>query len=233
MYHTYNSPITLVVHSMGGPISLYFLTQFVDQAWKDTYIKQYITISAVWAGSLKSVRSLISGDNEGIFIDKPIWGRPSQRTFQSTYFLLPPPGDVWDNKTILVYTPNGQYTAYDYQKLFTSLNYTLGWEFYQMISDPTTRFPPPNVTTYCYYGLGLDTLKELHYSVSNYPDSPPNVSTCDGDGTVPYMSLKVCERWKTQQSYKVHSQSFQNAEHVKILKTPQVIQTVANLIKSS
>ena len=33
-----NTKVTLVVHSMGGPVSLYFLTKVVNQQWKDTYI---------------------------------------------------------------------------------------------------------------------------------------------------------------------------------------------------
>lgn len=230
MYSSYKNPITIIVHSMGGPISLYFLTEIVDQSWKDKYIKQYITLSSVWAGSVKSVRSLISGDNEGIFIDRPIWGRESQRTFQTTLWLLPPSGDVWGKDFVLAYTPTGQYSAYDYQKLFDSLSYTYGWEMYQLVRDVTANFPPPNVTTYCYYGLGMDTPYQLHYSADKYPDVPPKVTTCNGDGTVPEISLRVCERWKGQQYYKVVNGFFSPVEHVHFIKNKSVIDTVSKII---
>ena len=46
-----NTKVTLVVISMGGPVSLYFLTQVVNQEWKDMYIHSYIGLAAVWSGS--------------------------------------------------------------------------------------------------------------------------------------------------------------------------------------
>lgn len=233
MYNTYKNPVTLIVHSMGGPVSLYFLTQVVDQNWKDTYIKQYITLSAVWAGSVKSVRSIISGDNEGIFLDRPIWGRASQRTFQSTIWLLPPSGDVWDKDLTVAYTPKGNYTTYDYVKMMTDLGFTNGPEMYNIIRDATSSFPAPNVTTYCYYGLGKDTPFQLHYKAKGYPDNPPDVTTCDGDGTVPNISLTVCERWKNQQSYPVTLKSFSPVEHVHVLRNNQVIAAVDEIILGS
>ena len=234
MYNTYKNPITLIIHSMGGPISLYFLTEVVDQEWKDKYIKQYITLSAVWAGSVKSVRSIISGDNEGIFIDKPIWGRASQRTFETTLWMLPPSGDVWSKDYVLAYTPTKQYTAYDYQELFQSLDYKYGWEMYELLRDKTSSFPAPNVTTYCFYGLGKNTPCQLHYSAHNFPDAPPNVTNCsDGDGTVPERSLRVCERWATQQHYNVTSRSFSPLEHVHVIKNASVISAVSKIIVSS
>ena len=49
-----NRRVTLVAHSMGGPVSLYFLTQFarVTQQWKDTYIKSWVTLSGAWSGEM-------------------------------------------------------------------------------------------------------------------------------------------------------------------------------------
>ena len=41
-----NTKVTVVVHSMGGPVSLYFFTSgIVTQQWKDTHINAYITLS--------------------------------------------------------------------------------------------------------------------------------------------------------------------------------------------
>ena len=213
-------------------MSLYFLTQFVDQQWKDKYLKQYITISAVWGGAGKSIRSIVSGDNEGIIIDLPIWGRDSQRTYQTTYFLLPPAGEVWPKDEVLVYTPSKNYTAYDYKELFKDAGYPIGWDIYQDILDATSHFPPPNVTTYCFYGVGKETPLKFIYNSSQFPDSQPHVINSDGDGTVNIRSLELCKQWQTQQPYKVRLRSFSNVEHVHMLKNRDVIEAVSSIIFS-
>lgn len=45
----------LIAHSMGGPMSLYFL-QNQPQQWKDQYIKCLVTLSGVWGGSVKALK---------------------------------------------------------------------------------------------------------------------------------------------------------------------------------
>lgn len=50
-----NTPVALIAHSMGGPMSLYFLHQ-QTQAWKDKYIRTIVTLSGAWGGSLKSIK---------------------------------------------------------------------------------------------------------------------------------------------------------------------------------
>ena len=231
MYNTYKHKVTIVTHSMGGPISLHFLTDIVDQKWKDKYIKQYITLSAVWGGSVKSVRALISGDNEGIFIDKPLWGRESSRSYQTTMWLLPPAGDLWGDFAF-AYTPKGSYSAKNYHEMFNDLGIGEMWERYEGVLDNTRYFPVPNVTTYCYYGMGKDTPLQLEYSGDDFPNKPPNVTFGDGDGTVPEKSLKVCSRWVGKQDYPVYMKSFSPVEHVDLLKNKSLIAAVDKIIYS-
>ena len=47
-----NKRVVIVVHSMGAPVTLYFLTEIVDQEWKDKYLKAFVTVSGVWRGAL-------------------------------------------------------------------------------------------------------------------------------------------------------------------------------------
>lgn len=54
-------PIILIAHSMGGPMSLFFLNQ-QTQAWKDRYIKTMVTLSGAWGGSVKAVKVYAIGD---------------------------------------------------------------------------------------------------------------------------------------------------------------------------
>ena len=230
--------VTLITHSMGGPISLHFLTKLVDQEWKDCYIKQYITLSAVWAGAAKSVRSLTSGDNEDIFIDKDIWGRESQRTYQSTQFLLPPPGNVWTRDTILVSTPERKYSSFEYKQLFADLNYTYGWDMYQLVLPDLGNFEAPNITTYCFWGLLTDsdgnpaTPEQFIFDNEQFPDKPPTVINGPGDGSVNLRSLEICSQWRTQQSKPVQTKSFPGVEHVHMIKNSAVIGNVSEIVFS-
>lgn len=47
--------VMIVAHSMGGPMSLFFLNM-QTQEWKDKYIKSLVTLSGVWGGSMKAVK---------------------------------------------------------------------------------------------------------------------------------------------------------------------------------
>lgn len=55
-----NTPVTLLAHSMGGPMTLIML-QRQSQKWKDKYISALITLSAVWAGSVKAIKVFAIG----------------------------------------------------------------------------------------------------------------------------------------------------------------------------
>lgn len=50
-----NERVMMVAHSMGGPMSLYFLN-LQTQAWKDKYIKCLVSLSGAWGGSVKAVK---------------------------------------------------------------------------------------------------------------------------------------------------------------------------------
>lgn len=61
MYDEYQQPVYLLGHSMGGLYVLYFLNH-QPQAWKDKYIRGFISLAVPWGGAVKPLRVLASGN---------------------------------------------------------------------------------------------------------------------------------------------------------------------------
>ena len=78
-YANNNTRVMLIAHSMGNPMTLYWLNNYVNQDWKDKFIRYFVSLSAVWGGAVKTLRLMASGDNIDILVVKPITVRPYQR----------------------------------------------------------------------------------------------------------------------------------------------------------
>lgn len=111
-----NQSVTLLVHSMGGPMSLHFLQQ-QDQKWKDKYIARIISLAGAWAGSAKAVKVFAVGDDLGSFALSGSVMRAEQITSPSLAWLLPSPY-FWKDDEVLVSTPSKQYTLLDLEQFF-------------------------------------------------------------------------------------------------------------------
>lgn len=230
---TYNNAgrkVVLVVHSMGAPVSLYYLTKYVGQEWKDTYLKAYVSISGVWHGAANAVKAFVSGENEGIVIDLSIWGRAAQRTYPSTAFLLPPPSDTWTKDQVLVITPLKNYTAWDYKVLFDDINYPRGYEMFKEFGELLRELTPPNVTTFAFYGHQYPTPEIFKYTEGEFPDTEPIQILGDGDGTVNINSLLSCSKWSNEMPYKLTMVGFSDVEHVTAVKNSDIIQHVDDVV---
>ena len=227
-----NKKVTIVAHSMGGPVSLYFLNNVVTQQWKNTYINAFIPIAGAWSGGGLVLKLLISGyaPNELLQIDDicqfpsnlDILFRNAARTFPSTALLLPKPS-VWEN-TVLVTTPKRSYTANDYAALYTDIGYPQGYSIYTGITAINAGFPAPNVPVYCFYGTGVQTSQKFIYD-NGFPNTAPRIVNGDGDGTVNLLSSQVCLSWKSQTS-PFTSRTFPGANHVGILKSSAVLSAI-------
>ena len=225
--------VTLVAHSMGGLVSLHFLTGFrgINQAWKDKYIHAYITLSAAWSGGTKSLQTVISGI-PGI-LGRLVLTVPIFRSFESLPWLFPKPS-VFGN-AVFVSTPSKNYTANDYKDLFSKIeNYENGYQFFQRVQGINLNYPAPNVPTYCLYGDKVDTPKKLTYkkNFKKYTNTigwHPDITTEHGDGTVNNVSLVVCHKWSSMPSGFKHK-AYDGVEHMDIVRNPKVLKHIAHIV---
>lgn len=223
-----NTPVTLLCHSMGCPMSLKLL-QMQSQAWKDKYISKFITLAGAWGGSAKSVKVYAIGDDLGALALRASVMREQQITMPSLAWLLPSP-EFWKADEVLVRTTQRDYTFADLQDFFTDLNYTIGWEMRKDML-PYLDFSPPNVEVHCIYGSQVPTVEVLNYPTPDL-DGSPKLMTGDGDGTVNLRSLEGCARWRAMQKNPVSTFEVPQAEHMKMLDNEQVIQYILDVLSN-
>ena len=249
-----NTKVTITAHSLGAATMLHFLTQsgVVTQEWKDKYIGNFITLSGAWAGSNLALQTEISGvpieNNIGnafssfqeigeVLADAivdPISEilTPIARTFQSISFLLPHPS-IW-GENVLVTTPTRTYTANDYEDLFSDVGLTDGYTKFKGVESINENYPPPNVPTHCFYGVGVDTPLSFSYSksFSEGAEDDPEVTMGDGDGTLTILSSEVCLQWASSDS-PFTSKTFSGAAHNEIFKHNNVIIEIGKIVGAS
>ena len=217
--------VTMVAHSMGGPMSLYFLNEVVTQEWKDKYIKAYIPIGAPYGGAVEIMKTWLTG-KFGVDLTDDIEEFLSDiiRTFESIYWLFPRP-DVFGSSNVVVQTPARSYTTQDYQQFFRDANHQIGWNMYQPTLNINKDLKNPNVPMYCLYGTGVKTHEKLKLDNKLSSDSV-SVINGEGDGSVNRKSLEVCKRW----TQNVCTTAGASGGHVKIVKSSATFKTIESII---
>lgn len=210
-----NTAVVLIVHSMGGPMSLRFLNM-QTQAWKNQYIAGLISLAGAWGGSMKAIKVYAIGDNLGSFALRESVMREEQITSPSLAWLLPSKL-FWKPDEILVQTDKKNYTINDLEAFFQGIDFTDGWEMRKDTEKYQLDFKPPGVEVHCLYGTNVQTVERLYYKPGTTLTGYPTLIYGDGDGTVNRRSLEACQHWQTLQKQKVFVHELPKVDHLQIL----------------
>uniref|UniRef100_A0A8B9ZA56 Lecithin-cholesterol acyltransferase n=1 Tax=Buteo japonicus TaxID=224669 RepID=A0A8B9ZA56_9AVES len=233
MHDEYQRGVFLIAHSMGNLNVLYFLLQ-QTQAWKDQYIGGFISLGAPWGGSVKPLRVLASGDNQGIPLMSNIKLREEQRMTTTSPWMFPTSLAWPETHThVFISTPSYNYTYRDYQRFFTDVNLEDGWYMWEDMKDLLKGLPPPGVDTYCLYGTGYPTVETYIYDEHFPYEDPVDMIYGDGDDTVNTRSLELCKRWRDQQKQKVHVQELRGVDHLNMVFSNLTLSSINEILLGS
>ncbi|KAF5269291.1 hypothetical protein FQR65_LT02592 [Abscondita terminalis] len=225
-----NTPVIMIAHSMGGPMSSYFLGM-QPQAWKDKYIKSLVSLSGAWGGSVKAIKVYAIGDNLGSYFLRESIMRQEQITSPSLAWLLPSPY-FWPHTETLVETEHKNYSLSNLEDYFHDIQYTDGWEMKKDTDPYRVNVTAPGVEVHCLYGVNVPTVERLYYKPGTWLDGYPVLINGDGDGTVNRRSLEGCILWQSLQKQPVHVLPLPGVDHMTILNHPEVLKYIANLVNS-
>uniref|UniRef100_A0A8C6GJ82 Phosphatidylcholine-sterol acyltransferase n=2 Tax=Mus TaxID=862507 RepID=A0A8C6GJ82_MUSSI len=224
MYATYGKPVFLIGHSLGCLHVLHFLLR-QPQSWKDHFIDGFISLGAPWGGSIKAMRILASGDNQGIPILSNIKLKEEQRITTTSPWMLPAP-HVWPEDHVFISTPNFNYTVQDFERFFTDLHFEEGWHMFLQSRDLLARLPAPGVEVYCLYGVGRPTPHTYIYD-HNFPYKDPVAALYeDGDDTVATRSTELCGQWQGRQSQPVHLLPMNETDHLNMVFSNKTLEHI-------
>lgn len=227
-----NTKVALASISLGSMFVHTFLTHFVDQNWKDTYIDRWLTMSGTFNGFAQSFLNVVFGRTQFLgwsFQQTDI--RDAYRSWPSAMWLIPKP--IYGDNRVLLETPSHNYTLSEIGKQILRGDQANMYERsfrYNMSSDP-------GVPTTCWYGNsgGTEGKTIVGYILDHdfterdfYSDTGilniQEIYASKGDGTVDEQSLSICERWK---SAWVHR--FKHC-HGCFLVRKQIVQNMVNWI---
>lgn len=156
----YQTPVTLISHSMGSALALIFLQQQSIE-WKSKYIARQISLGGVWAGSVKALKIYAMGDNLDSFFLSGTVLKGAQITFPSIAWLIPSPL-FWSSSEVLIKTPSREYTRGNIRDYFKDIDNENAWEMYKDNLPYMLNFKSPEIEVHCIYGTNVDTVERYN-----------------------------------------------------------------------
>lgn len=224
-----NTPVTLIAHSMGAPMTLIFL-QRQTQKWKDKYISSLISLAGAWGGSVKALKVFAIGDDLGAYVLRESVMRNEQITSPSLGWLLPSKL-LWKENEVLVQTDQKNYTLFNLKDFFIDINVPNGWEFRQDNEKYQIYFEAPGIKLHCLHGVKVATVERLYYKPGTSIDGYPEFINGDGDGTVNLRSLKACLNWQKKQTHEIYHKEFDGVNHMDILKHIGILNYIKSVLQ--
>lgn len=210
-------PAILIGHDLGSVLANYFLVMS-DQAWKNKYIKSFITIGGGIGGCPKAFRTYAE-DN-------------ISKTFDGVKLLLPDPLIYGD--TPLFSIDQLVYSSKDIPKFIKISPKLMRIKEKSMLA--------PGVTVHILGGLDQNTESSYSYGPvlgenlqinKPYYSNSKNISRnfFTGDGTMCKTALEFPVTWTKSQDKPLFYRFFANTGHVSIISTLYPIQHIINIIK--
>jgi len=227
------SKVHLLSHSLGGPLANLFLTTFVDQVWKETFIASHIMLSAVLLGSPVAIYAALSGpryDYVPQFL--PSLVVPLIRTFPSIIWMWPRVSaegeDVWSDDIHFVETPSKNYSLTSLKELTQDVSgASILYDMWDEIANRTARSASdPHVKVLCLYAN--DTRTDLSIkTVDTFDAKGTTLASTWGDGTVSLRSLEGCKSWSNVEVRPIELGGSLSA-HTEIVQNKLVISKILN-----
>jgi len=130
---------------------------------------------------------------------------------------------------IFIYTPKKNYTANDSYQLLLDAQANDSAKIWKDI-ESFFSWEAPGVSTTCFIGYNVSTMKAVYYSDQNLNNEPKEIVNSDGDGTVLTPSLEFCGSWESQQSQPVNLFRVPNMVHGSAVHNKYVITSFLNIL---
>lgn len=252
--------VVLLSHSMGSTLLLTFFVLYLPRVlltpeavagWKAKYVKRWVTVNGAFGGAGKALRSFLSGDNNGMgyICDTGChdWYQPMLENASGVLWMLPNP-QVFSTDVPVVTVGKKGYSAKQLPELLEEVS-PLAAKAYKDTVLPLLTVESPGVPVVCVTSTQPGTLLQCCYPESSlhflyvtmtderlYYAQQQQQQGCSvqhmcGDGTVPYTSLMVPQRWMDEQAVTFVRVKQENVAHTSILIEPETVKMIMTLLE--
>ena len=181
IYKSTGKKVTILSHSYGGYASKALFDKFTDYA---TYIEQWISSGTPWAGAFKTIGTMTYGTDD--FNVSSDLVRDMTQSIEANYQLLP--NNYYGTKNLMK-VKGVNYNIDNIEDMLNNFN-DYGYKVYKKLTVDFSNMP--NIPRYCTVSNGIETPESVEYA--DWTLKNPIITYGDGDGTVNYHSLTVCEK---------------------------------------